>query len=83
MIKGLICHNKEFEFLLQAATEDSEAGKWQNHTCDSQLSLCSHRRVWIRGRQAWRLNTRDNGSLDLSTDTGMKRGREMEGISKG
>ena len=27
--------------------------------------------------------TRDNGSLDLSRDMGMKRGREREEISKG
>ena len=83
MIKGLICHDKEFEFLLQAATEDSEAGKWENHICDSQCHSAVTVECGLEGDKPGGCDTGDNGSLDLSRDTGMKRGGEMEGIPKG
>ena len=37
----------------------------------------------LEGNKPGGCDTRDNGSLDLSRDTGMKRGREREEISKG
>lgn len=37
----------------------------------------------LEGDKPGGCDTGDNGSLDLSRDTGMKRGGEMEGIPKG